>query len=83
MYTCNHDITDHGTDLCDVFMYSLRIKKTHETYMTFMNEKGKRIKSSFKKINNNLDFNVSEEEIEYSSAPRDRSIKYIMKECIL
>ena len=34
----------------DVFLYSLRQKKTSETYMTFINEKGERLKSSFKKI---------------------------------
>lgn len=70
IYACNHDNPHHGPEQCDVFVYSLRIRKMHEAYMTFVNEKGARVKSSFKKIENKVDFSVSAEEIEHSSAPR-------------
>jgi hypothetical protein len=70
IYACNHDNPHHGTELCDVLVYSLRIRKTHEAYMTFVNEKGTRVKSSFKKIDNKVDFSVSTEEIDHSSDPR-------------
>jgi len=51
VYKCEHkdtSMTECAND--DVFLYSLRQKKPSETYMTFINEKGERIKSSFKKI---------------------------------
>lgn len=70
IYLCNHDNPHHGTESCDMFVYSLRIRKTHEAYMTFVNEKGTRVKSSFKKIDNKVDYSAFTEDIEYSSAPR-------------
>jgi hypothetical protein len=70
VYVCGHANPQHGVELCDVFVYSLRIRKAHETYLTFVNEKGSRVKSSFKKIENGLDYSSSAEEIEYSSSPR-------------
>ncbi len=57
----------------DCFMYSLRIKKPHEAYMTFMNEKSTRIKSSFKKIDVQL---VVKEQVEHSSDIREIRKEY-------
>jgi hypothetical protein len=47
----------------DIFLYSLRYKKSNEAYMTFTNEKGIKIKSSFKKTTINY---PPEEKVDYS-----------------
>lgn len=70
LYCCEHSNPYHdqndGNE--DFFMYSLRIKKPHEAYMTFMNEKSTRIKSSFKKIDIQI---VIKEQVEHSSDMRE------------
>jgi hypothetical protein len=50
VYLCKHENPYHNNETCDIFLYSLRIKKPSEAFMTFTNERGKRINSSFKKI---------------------------------
>lgn len=67
LYCCEHANPYHDTN-DDFFMYSLRIKKPHETYMTFMNEKSSRVKSSFKKIDVQA---IVKENVEYSSDMRE------------
>ena len=63
IYKCSNDK--------NTFIYSLRYKKTNETYMSYINEKNVRLKSSFKKIDNKIDFNIeSIDHDNYSSAPR-------------
>lgn len=63
IYVCEHSDHDHprlnnteNVDMNDRFLYSLRIRRAHEAYTMFNNEKGKRIKSSFKKIDNGIDY---------------------------
>jgi hypothetical protein len=68
VYCCEHQNPNHGPELRDTFLYNLKYKKPHETWMTFINEKGTRNKSSFKKIN--IRHNTKEE-VEYSSDVRE------------
>lgn len=73
MYACDHDNPNHGPELQDRFMYSLRIRRSHEAYMTFTNEKGSRVKSSFKKIDKKVEYGLSAvdgNDIDHSSEPR-------------
>ncbi len=71
VYCCEHENPTHDqTDpyLYDNFLYSLRFKKPHETFMTFTNEKGSRVTSSFKKINIQ---NQIRESVDHSSDIRE------------
>jgi hypothetical protein len=91
IYLCNHEDPNHtpdsdnGPELQDKFMYSLRRRRAHEAYMSFNNEKGARVKSSFKKIDTKVEYGplVSDSNkfgttssfrsngiIDYSSEPR-------------
>jgi hypothetical protein len=73
VYGCTHPNANHGCEMNDTFLYSLRHKKGNETFMTFTNEKGKRIKSSFKKIDQRMQ-NI--EEVEYSADIREIQGEY-------
>jgi hypothetical protein len=62
LYVCDHNDQNHlrvncleNIDYNDRFLYSLRFRRAHETYTMFTNEKGSRVKSSFKKIDNGID----------------------------
>ncbi len=69
VYECNHEENSHGNELKDKYLFSFRQKKPHEAFSTFMNEKGERVKSSFKKININ---NETIDDVEnYSSSVRE------------
>lgn len=67
VYKCNHDNPNHNSNSQDIYLYSLRYKKTYEAASTFLTESNKRINSSFKKINILLPVT---ETVEYSSEPR-------------
>lgn len=75
LYCCDHENPhhDHNEEHGDMFMYSMRMKKPNEAYMTFMNEKSTRIKSSFKKIDIQL---VVKEQVEHSSDIREIKREY-------
>lgn len=68
VYCCEHDNPDHDSDVHDTYLYSLRFKRPHEASSTFLNERGQRIQSSFKRINNKLQINEVVDE--FSSDPR-------------
>lgn len=68
VYRCVHDNPNHGVELKDAYMYSLRFKKPFEAHMTFRTEKGTRNNSSFKKINVLPEI---EEDVDYSSDIRE------------
>lgn len=76
IYSCTHTDPNHGSEQCDVLVYSLRVRKAHEAYMTFVNEKGTRVKSSFKRIDNKVDYSLSTDDIEFSSSPREINKEY-------
>lgn len=65
VYCCK----DTDSDFDNLYLYSLRIKKANEATSTFLNEKGQREQSSFKKININTQ--IKESIDEYSSEPRE------------
>lgn len=85
VYACDHENPNHprdGTENSpssgDRFLYSLRIRKPNEASMTFLNEKGVKMNSSFKKIENKIDYNIlSNFEINYSSDLRIINGEYI------
>lgn len=78
VYACEHEDHKHTrnnsietSEFNDRYLYSLRIKKPHEAYTTFNNEKGARIKSSFKRIDSGIDYSVLLQfDVDYSSNPR-------------
>lgn len=72
LYSCEHSNPYHENDM-DNFMYSLRIKKPYEAYMTFMNEKSTRTNSSFKKIDIQP---IIKEQVEHSSDIREIGKEY-------
>lgn len=74
VYICNHDNPEHGTEINDIYLYSLRFKKPSEAPDTFTNERGQRIHSSFKKIN--IPVELKEQINSYSSNPREIKNEY-------
>ncbi|VBB18596.1 hypothetical protein YASMINEVIRUS_1059 [Yasminevirus sp. GU-2018] len=74
VYRCEHNgNTNHSNSedgLFDKFLYSLRVKKPAEAFMTYSNDKGERVKSSFKKLDSKIEFSNVDEEIDYSSDVR-------------
>lgn len=80
VYQCDHPNTthEHGEDgLYDRCLYSLRIRKANETFMTFSTEKGERMKSSYKKIENPIEFTNVDIEIDYSADMRMINNEYL------
>lgn len=72
VYLCQHENKNHenNDNMRDLFLYSVRIKKNHEANSTYYNGKGDRVNSSFKKIENKIEFNNIDNGIEYSSDMR-------------
>jgi hypothetical protein len=73
IYMCDHADVHHGPEIHDKFIYSLRIKRGNESFSTFVNEKGIRLNSSFKKIDKKHEYDtyVSIDDImNYSAEPR-------------
>lgn len=73
VYYCTHQTNDHENgerNMYDRFLYSVRRKRSREAHMTYANEKGDRIKCSFKKIDNKLDFNNDDNGMDYSTGLR-------------
>jgi hypothetical protein len=75
---CNHQNTDHyhgENGMYDKFLYSVRVKRQAEAFITYANQKGDRIKSSFKKLENITDFTHNHDDslIDYSSDIRSIS----------
>lgn len=68
VYKCEHENCYHDNNIHDIFLYSLRFRKQNESCMSFINEKGNKLKSSFKKIDVQ---HVVLEDIEYSSDIRE------------
>jgi hypothetical protein len=68
VYKCNHDIIEHDNNENkeDVYLYSLRYKRRGEIENTFINNNNIRVKSSFKRINVQVQVNNY---LEYSSEP--------------
>lgn len=67
VYECNHDNVHHGMELRDTHLYDMRIKKNNEAHSTFKTSNGKRVLSSFIKVNRQL---ILKEKVEYSSDMR-------------
>ena len=63
VYKCDHS----DKKQCYRYMYSLRFRKSSEAIMTYLNDKGDRIKSSFKKIDSGIEFFNNDSDIVYSS----------------
>lgn len=73
VYYCTHADHDHENgekNMHDKFMYSLRKRRSREAHMTYANEKGERIKSAFKKLDNKIEFINEDEGIDYSNGFR-------------
>lgn len=69
VYQCDHIDISHQNDnsiMCDKFLYSLRIKKPSEAFLTYQ-ANNERIKSFFKKIETRMDFTNEDKDIYYSS----------------
>lgn len=73
IYMCEHSNVNHGPEIHDKFIYSLRIKRGSESFSTFVNEKGVRLNSSFKRIDKKFEYDTyvsSDDRMNYSSEPR-------------
>jgi len=73
IYMCDHANVQHGPEIHDKFIYSLRIKRGSESFSTFVNEKGIRLNSSFKKIDKKYEYDTYvsfDDRMNYSAEPR-------------
>jgi hypothetical protein len=78
VYRCDHRDPNHDNmeDLRDEFLYNLRIKRSNDAYTTYVNEKGSRINSLFKKVDHTIEFYNNDIGIDYSADMRSINNEY-------